>query len=155
MNSFLKIVLISFIFFTPTFSNSLGTGVGIVRLNLSTAFDAFEQLRTTDSLVYSLDIHKQLYQRSCNEIKKSYLEILPSEPTVENFQISHSFASKAFLRIRDLKASGQIGYKSSEARIMFTFAIRILKDSVQRLHQLKNQSEQQDLFNSLYGEQNQ
>ena len=150
MKSLLNIAIITLISITTVYSDSVGSGVGIVRLNLSTAFNAFEQLRTTDSLVYSLDLHKQLYRKSCNEINKSYLEIQASAPTTENFEISHAFASQAFLRIRDLKAAGLIGYKSSEARIMFTFAIRILKDSVVRLHQLKQQTEQQDLFNSLY-----
>ena len=150
MKALLNIVLVTLFSLNITYSSSVGSGVGIVRLNLSTAFNAFEQLRTTDSLVYSLDIHKQLYRKSCDEINKSYLEILASAPTKQNFEISHAFASRAFLRIRDLKAAGLIGYKSSEARIMFTFAIRILRDSVLRLHQLKQQTEQQDLFNSLY-----
>ena len=154
MKALLNIALIAIISLTTTYSGSVGSGVGIVRLNLSTAFNAFEQLRTTDSLVYSLDIHKQLYRKSVEEINKSYLEIQASAPSKENFEVSHAFASAAFLRIRDLKAAGQIGYKSSEARIMFTFAIRILKDSVARLHQLKNQTEQQDLFKSLYSDQN-
>ena len=149
-----KIALIVIISVTTIYSDSVGSGVGIVRLNLSTAFNAFEQLRTTDSLVYSLDIHKQLYRKSCTEINKSYLEIQASAPSIENFEVAHAFASSAFLRIRDLKAAGQIGYKSSEARIMFTFAIRILKDSVSRLHQLKNQTEQQTLFDKLYSNQN-
>ncbi|MEE2924336.1 MAG: hypothetical protein VX619_06090 [bacterium] len=150
MKALLNIILVTLFTLTTTYSSSVGSGVGIVRLNLSTAFDAFEQLRTTDSLVYSLDIHRQLYRKSCDEINKSYLEIQASAPTIENFEISHALASKAFLRIRDLKASGLIGYKSSEARIMFTFAIRILRDSVLGLHKLKQQTEQQDLFNSLY-----
>ena len=150
MKALLNIVLIAFISITLNYYDNNGSSVGIVRLNLSTAFNTFEHLRTTDSLVYSLDMHKQLYRKSCDQINKSYLEIQASTPTPENFRVAHAFASQAFLRIRNLKAAGLIGYKSSKARKMFTFAIRTLQDSVVRLHQLKQRTEKQNLFNSLY-----
>ena len=100
--------------------------------------------------MFSLDLHKNLYRKSCHEIKQSSLEIEKQDQSLKNIKKAHAFASSAYLRIRDLKASGQIGYKSAEARKLFIISMKNLQNAIVSLHQLKTHINKQDLFQKLY-----
>ena len=147
VKSTFSICLFFSIFLNSVFANS---NLDLIRLNLNTSLTSFNKLINTESLVFSLDLHKKLYRKSCHEIKQSSLEIEKQDQSLKNIKTAHAFASSAYLRIRDLKASGQIGYKSAEARKLFIFSMKNLQNAIVSLHQLKSNTNKRDLFQKLY-----
>ena len=147
MKSTFSICLFFSIFLNSVSANS---NLDLIRLNLNTSLISFNKLINTNSLVFSLDLHKNLYRKSCQEIKQSSLEIEKQDQSLKNIKKSHAFASSAYLRIRDLKASGQIGYKSADARKLFIFSMKNLQNAIVSLHQLKSNANKQNLFQKLY-----
>ena len=147
MKSTFSICLFFSIFLNSVSANS---NLDLIRLNLNTSLISFNKLINTNSLVFSLDLHKNLYRKSCQEIKQSSLEIEKQDQSLKNIKKAHAFASSAYLRIRDLKASGQIGYKSADSRKLFIFSMKNLQNAIVSLHQLKSNANKQDLFQKLY-----
>lgn len=147
MKSTFSICLFFSIFLNSVSANS---NLDLIRLNLNTSLISFNKLINTNSLVFSLDLHKNLYRKSCQEIKQSSLEIEKQDQSLKNIKKAHAFASSAYLRIRDLKASGQIGYKSADARKLFIFSMKNLQNAIVSLHQLKSNANKQNLFQKLY-----